>query len=76
MISCMISKKPASKARFQWLSDEDDGNDCYFEMSFEVDPMTKSVIMNITDFADEDEISESQLLWEQQVGDLKRVLGA
>jgi hypothetical protein len=72
----LISKKPASKSRFQWLSDEDDGNDCYFEMSFEVDPMTKSVIMNITDFADEDEISESQLLWEQQVGDLKRVLGA
>jgi hypothetical protein len=72
----LISKKPASKARFQWLSDEEDGNDCYFEMSFEVDPMTKSVIMNITDFADEEEISESQLLWEQQVSDLKRVLGA
>ena len=72
----LISKKPASKARFQWLADEEDGNDCYFEMSFEVDPMTKSVIMNIIDFAEEDEIGESQLLWEQQVSDLKRVLGA
>lgn len=71
-----LSKKPNSKAKFQWLYDEEEGNDCFFEMAYDVDPMTKAVVMTITDFAEEDEVEESQLLWEQQVGDLKRVLGA
>jgi len=71
-----LSKKASSKAKFKWLNDETDGNDCFFEMSYEIDPMTKEVIMTITDFAEEDEVEESQMLWEQQIGDLKRLLGA
>lgn len=72
----LLSKKNNSKAKFQWLGDEEDANDCYFEMSYDVDPMTKVVVMTITDFAEEDELEESQMLWEQQVGDLRRILGA
>jgi hypothetical protein len=72
----LLSKKPNSKAKFKWIEDEEDGNDCFFEMSFDVDPMTKVVVMTITDFAEEDELEESQMLWEQQIGDLKRILGA
>ena len=72
----LLSKKPNSKAKFKWIEDEEDGNDCFFEMSFDVDPMTKVVVMTITDFAEEDELEESQMLWEQQIGVLKRILGA
>jgi hypothetical protein len=72
----LISKRPGSKARFKWLRDEEDGNDCYFEMRIEVDDITKAVVMQITDFADEDEEEETRMLWEQAVTDLKRVLGA
>jgi hypothetical protein len=72
----LLSKKTATRARFQWLADEEEGNDYFFEMSFQIDPITKAVVMNITDFAESDEVDESQLLWEQQVSDLKRVLGA
>jgi hypothetical protein len=72
----LISKKPNSKAKFKWIEDEEDGNDCFFEMSFDVDPMTKVVVMTVTDFAEEGELEESQMLWEQQIGDLKRILGA
>jgi hypothetical protein len=32
--------------------------------------------MTITDFAEEDELEESQMLWEQQINDLRRILGA
>jgi hypothetical protein len=32
--------------------------------------------MHVTDFAYDDEIEEAQMLWEQQINDLKRVLGA
>lgn len=72
----LLTKKINSKAKFKWLEDERDGNDCFFEMAFEVDPMTKAIIMTITDFAEEDEVEESQMLWESQVNDLKRLIGA
>jgi hypothetical protein len=45
-------------------------------MGYEVDPVTKSVVMTVTDFAEEDDIEDSQLLWDQQISDLRRVLGA
>ena len=61
--------------RFQWLEDEEDENDCFFELSYAVDPMTKAVIFSISDFADPDEIEDAKLLWEQQVVDLRRTLG-
>jgi hypothetical protein len=72
----ILTKKLNGKVKFQWLSDEEDGNDAYFEIRYEVDPMTKAVILKIIDFAEPDEIEEVQQLWEQQVSDLKRVLGA
>ena len=72
----LISKKNNAKIRWQWIEDEEDDIDSYFELRYEVDPMTKSVILTITDFAEEDELDESQRLWEQQITNLKRVLGA
>lgn len=72
----LVQKRPNSKVKWQWLEDEEDGADTFFEMRYEVDPMTKAVILTITDFAEEDEIDEAKLLWDQQVNDLKRILGA
>jgi hypothetical protein len=71
----LISKKNGTRVRFQRLEDEEENNECYFEMGFEIDPMTKSVVMTITDFAEPDELEESKMLWEQQINDLKRVIG-
>jgi START-like superfamily domain len=72
----LLSKRGNSKVKFQWLNDEEEGNDYYFEMSYDVDPMTKSVVLTVVDHAEEDEVDESKRLWEQQIHDLKRVLGA
>lgn len=72
----LINKKTNSKVRWQWIEDEEDGIDSYFEMKYELDPMTKSVILTITDFAESDEIDESKQLWESQIDKLKRTLGA
>jgi hypothetical protein len=38
--------------------------------------MTKVIIMTITDFAEDEEVEEAQMLWESQVNDLKRLIGA
>ena len=73
----LISKKNGSRIKWKWTEDDDDGDiDSYFEMSYEVDPMTKVVILKIIDFSDSDETEEAKRLWDNQVGQLKRKLGA
>ena len=72
----ILSKKISDKIKWQWIEDEEDGIDSFCELKYQVDPMTKAVILNITDFAEESDIEESKRLWEQQIGELKRVLGA
>ncbi len=72
----LLTKKTKSKMKWRWLEDEEDDDDAYFEIKYEVDPMTKSVIVMITDFAESDEIDENIRLWDNQIEKLKTVLGA
>ena len=72
----LTSGKNTTKIRFQWLRDEDDGVDYHFEMAYTVDPMTKLVVFTVIDYAEPEEVEELKLFWEQQVSDLKRILGA
>ena len=59
--------------RFRWEENEDDS---FFEMKIIVDEITKDVSLFITDFAEEDEVEESKMLWSNQISDLKQVLGS
>jgi len=70
----LISKKTDARLRLKWLESEDD--DSYFEFRIEVDALTNDVALIITDFAEEDEIEESKMLWENQIGELKQIIGA
>ena len=73
----LLPRKPANEfVRFRWLNGDDDQDDCYFEMRIVVDEITKDVSVVVTDFADEDEVEETKMLWESQIGDLKQVLGS
>ena len=36
----LIQRKMNSKMKFKWLDDEENGDDYYFEINFEVDSMT------------------------------------
>lgn len=65
-----------SKMKFKWLEDEENGDDYYFEINFEVDSMTSAVSLKVIDFSEADEIESSKMLWEQQINDLKRIIGA
>jgi len=63
------------RARFQWDYDEDTKK--YFEFLIEVDEITKDVSLMITDFGDdEDEVDEQKMFWENQISELKKVLGS
>lgn len=69
----MLKRKSDEFVRFAWLENEDDN---YFEMRIIVDEITKDVSLFITDFAEEDEVDEAKMLWENQISDLKHVLGS
>ncbi len=69
----LLKRKSDEFVRFCWLDNEDDS---FYEMRIIVDEITKDVSLFITDFAEEDEIEEAKMLWENQVSDLKQVLGS
>lgn len=68
-----ISLKQGEFIRFKWEEDED--KNIYFELRIQVDALTKDVSLIVTDFAEEDEIDESKMFWENQVAELKHVIG-
>ncbi|MBV1924201.1 MAG: SRPBCC domain-containing protein [Flavobacteriaceae bacterium] len=70
----LYGKKKGELIRFQWL--EDEGTDYYFELRIQVDEITKDVSIMIIDFAEEDEVEEGKLLWENMISNLKHVLGS
>ncbi|MGC6422346.1 MAG: START-like domain-containing protein [Flavobacteriaceae bacterium] len=72
----LLSKKTNQKVRFQWLTDEADEDQYYFEFVIQVDDITKDVSLIINDFADEDEMEESKMFWENSITALKQVLGS
>ncbi|MDX1365734.1 MAG: START-like domain-containing protein [Arenibacter latericius] len=69
----MLKRKSDEFVKFTWVAEEDDS---FFEMRIIVDEITKDVSLFITDFAEEDEVAESKMLWENQVSSLKQVLGS
>ena len=72
----LIQKKNNEKVRFRWINDEEDQDDCYFELKIVVDEITKDVSLYVSDFADEDELEEAKMLWNNLVSSLKQVLGS
>jgi len=72
----LLSKKSGERVKFRWLADEEEELSTYFELRIQVDEITKDVSLMIVDFADEDEVDEAKMLWENQISSLKQVLGS
>ncbi len=72
----LLSKKNDERIKFRWLADDEEGDSYYFEIRIQVDDITKDVSIIVTDFIDEDEVEEAKMLWENQISDLKQVLGS
>ena len=69
----LLKKKSDDFVKFAWEENDDDS---YFEMKIIVDEITKDVSLFITDFAEDDEMDEAKMLLENQISDLKQVLGS
>ncbi|GAA4037389.1 MAG: hypothetical protein RLZZ469_2 [Bacteroidota bacterium] len=72
----LASKKTGEKVKFKWVDDNKKDTDYYFELRILEDEITKDVSLMVVDYAFEDEIDESKLLWENQISDLKHVIGS
>ena len=70
----LLTKKNAERIKFRW--DVDAGTDYYFELRIQVDEITKDVSLMITDFAEDGEVEEGMMLWENMVSELKQILGS
>ena len=72
----LIQKKNNERARFQWEEDEEEDNPYYFEFKIQVDDITNDVSLIVTDFAEEDEMEEAKMLWNNLISSLKQILGS
>jgi len=70
----LITKKSGERVKFKWQNEDDDAS--YFEIRIQVDEITKDVSLMVTDFAEDDELEDTKMLWENQISDLKQVLGS
>ncbi|MGL2963236.1 START-like domain-containing protein [Flavobacterium sp. RSB2_4_14] len=72
----LASKKTGEKVKFKWVDESNKDTEYYFELRILEDEITKDVSLMVVDYALEDELEESKLLWENQVSDLKHVIGS
>ncbi|SDB25636.1 hypothetical protein SAMN03097699_0337 [Flavobacteriaceae bacterium MAR_2010_188] len=72
----LLSKKSGERVKFRWLADEEEGDSYYFELRIQVDEITKDVSIIVTDYAEQDELDEAKMLWDNQISDLKQILGS
>ena len=75
-IAELISSKSDTFVKYRWMDDSKDQDKFFFEIRIVVDEITKDVSLIVTDFAFEDEIEESKMLWESQISDLKKLVGS
>jgi len=72
----LTSKKTGEKVKFRWVDENNSDTDLFFELRILEDEITKDVSLLVIDFADEDELDESKQLWDNQISDLKHVIGS
>ena len=72
----LASKKTREKVKFKWVDDKGKDTEYFFELHILVDELTKDVSLMVVDFADKDEVEEATLLWENQISDLKHLIGS
>lgn len=70
----LLTKKKGDHIKFKWLEDEAEAY--YFEIRIQVDEITKDVSIMVTDFSEDDEVEESKMFWDNQISNLKQVIGS
>jgi uncharacterized protein YndB with AHSA1/START domain len=72
----LASKKVGEKVKFKWVDENNKDTEYFFELHILEDEITKDVSLLVIDFATKGEIEEASLLWENQISDLKHLIGS
>jgi len=64
------------KVQYRWFEDKDEKEDYYFEFRIIVDELTNDVSLIVSDFAEEIDLDEAKMFWENQIDNLKHKIGA
>ena len=70
----LIALKENKFVRFEWLDNSDEESN-YFEFRINIEELSGSLALIVTDFAEKSEKEDAVSLWNAQIEDLKRVLG-
>ncbi len=68
----VLEQKQSVSIRYRWVDDE---APYYFQFSIQEFELTGATVLEITDFAEADEIVDAINLWNTQIEALKRTLG-
>lgn len=69
----IIAIRSFSFIRFRWQDDANERD--YFELKMNYNELTGDYVLEITDFAEPDEVQDMKELWESQVTNLRRTCG-
>jgi hypothetical protein len=69
----IIAMNQGNYIRFHWLDDKD--LPTFFELHLHKNELTGDIILEITDFAEKDEMDSAVNLWESQIKTLRRTIG-
>jgi uncharacterized protein YndB with AHSA1/START domain len=72
----LISKKTNERVKFRWLDENMKDTNYHFEIKIMVDELTKDVSIYVSDFVNPEDFEDSNMLWENQINELKHVIGA
>ncbi|HOB84737.1 MAG TPA: START-like domain-containing protein [Tenuifilaceae bacterium] len=70
----LIALKENKLVRFEWIDSDEPSTD-YFEFRINIEELSGSLALIITDFAEPEEKEDAIFLWDSQITDLKRTLG-
>lgn len=69
----MVSHRTNSQVKFEFISEDDDPN--YVEFKIDLNEMTQSVFIRVTDYSDMDDEQELAELWESLMTNLREIVG-
>ena len=71
-VAHLIAQRNGVYVKFRW---DDESQNTYFEMRITYNELTREHTLEITDFADKDEIEDQKDLWDSQIENLRRQSG-
>ena len=69
----IVAQRAYSFIRFRWADAESEHE--YFELKMTYDELTSDFVLEVTDFADPDDVDDTKELWLSQVAKLRRKCG-